>query len=139
MLKPILQNRLQNREGAVGLVLADHAGRRRAFIYICVCVLLSYLALCMVVTFNLRHMVAMVTNLLYMGADDTSVIAGRWESLILLALMMPLICSSVVIFAGPLKSQFVRGERLRSRGAFCPFGNDGGLTEKKRLVYFTTP
>lgn len=45
MLKQILQNQIQNRdvdagECAVGLFLADHAGRRLAFIYIHVCVLL---------------------------------------------------------------------------------------------------
>lgn len=43
ILKQILQNQIQNRDvdagdGAVGFFLADHAGRRLAFIYIRVCV-----------------------------------------------------------------------------------------------------
>lgn len=50
-----------------------------------------------------------------------SVIAQRWESLVLLALMMPLICSSVVIFTRPLKSQLTscEGERFQLRATFC--------------------
>lgn len=75
----------------------------------------------MVVTFNLRHMVAMVTNLLYMGADDT--IGNCLE----MGEPRPsgfddashLLIRGNFHWAFEIPVHLMRGERLQLRGTFC--------------------